>query len=89
MSAQHTTDLNALMVEHEISVWMDPYWWADSGLPRWLAGKNIRAENGDFYSTLTGSDPASIEADHTASGDTPLMAVLASIAKATANEVKS
>lgn len=82
MSAQHTPDLNTLMVEHEVSVWMDPNWWADSGLPRWLAGKNIRAEDGCYYSTLTGSDPASIEADHTALGDTPLEAVLAVIAKA-------
>lgn len=83
MSAQHTSDLNALMVKHSISVWVDPNWWSNSGLPRWLAGKNIRAIEGEYYSTLTGSDPASIEADETCHGETPIAAVLAVIAKAT------
>lgn len=78
-----SADLGTLMAEHGISVWMDPDWWNGSGLPRWLAGKNIRAVEGTYYSTLTGSDPSSIEADHTCNGATPLEAVLAVIAKAT------
>ena len=74
--------LNDLMVEHDISVWIDPNWMDGLELHRWLAGKNVRAVEGMYYSTLTGSDPATIEADHTASGDTPLEAVLAAIRQA-------
>lgn len=75
-------DLNALMVEHSISVWLDPDWWPSSGLPRWLAGKDIHAVEGEYYSTLTGRGSGSIEAEFTVAGNTPLAAVLGCIDKA-------
>lgn len=74
------TEMSALMVKYGISVWMDPDWWHGSGLPGWLAGQKIRAEEGRYYSTVTGSDPSSIEADNTQLGETPLDAVLAVVA---------
>lgn len=73
-------DLNALMVKYSISVWLDPDWWAGGHLPRWLAGRNLIAENGQYYSERTGSDGATLEADDTARGNTPLEAVLAVVA---------
>lgn len=72
-------DLSALMVKHEISVWRDPNWYPHFSVPPWLAGQKIAAVEGQYYSTLTGSDPAQIEAVNTCNGETPLLAVLAVI----------
>lgn len=77
MSAKiHHSAMSELMAAHEISVWLDPDWCYGSSTPRWLAGQHIHAEAGRYYSTLTGSDPASIEAKNTASGDTPEEALM-------------
>lgn len=71
------TRIEELMIEHQIGVWLDPDWWDGSGVPRWLAGQNVHAQEGRYYSTLTGSDPSSIEGDNVQSGNTPSEAVLA------------
>jgi len=63
------------MTEHGISVWLDPDWWEGSGVPRWLAGQNMSAKEGQQYSTFTGAGPAWIEADNVCNGHTPSEAV--------------
>lgn len=86
LKAAHVPGFEELMALHSISVWQDPDWAGGRyGTPRWLAGAEMRAEEGTYYSTLTGSGPASIEAKHIASGETPSAAVFAcaaTIAKA-------
>ncbi len=43
---------------------------------RWLAGYELRAENGQEYGTLTGQGEASLELECSANGPTPLIAAM-------------
>ena len=79
----HHSAMSELMAAHGISVWLDPDWYASSHTPKWLAGQHIHAQAGRYYSTLTGSDPASIEAKNTASGHTPEEALMNVVRKIT------
>lgn len=69
-----------LIEKEAITIWQDPYWWPETtGTERWLAGYEAKAVEGTYYSTVTGSDPAEIQGEHTAHGETMLIAAMRAI----------
>jgi hypothetical protein len=70
-------ELNLLMDQHNICVWVDPWWNPTLGRDKWLAGHNLHIETGFGGSDITGPDTPEMEASDVQSGATPLEAVLA------------
>lgn len=66
------------IIEREnIVPYEDPNWLGGRyGTPRYLASKDLHAEEGRYWSTLTGSDPAELAGDYTQSGGTYLIAAM-------------
>lgn len=69
-------ELGGPIIEAEaIAVFVDQFAY-DVNPNRWLAGYELRAENGQEYGTLTGQGEASLELECSGGGPTPLIAAM-------------